>query len=317
MQAGERAELKARQLEAAVEQARQRLAQAEQQLHAWRQGAEGERRTGAALATLEAQGWAVLHDLPWPGRPFANIDHIAVGPTGVYVIDSKNWSGRVEVRQGVLRQNGFSRDSDCQGAAGATAAVAAFLEPQHRSLTTAVLCLVDQPTPAEQPASARVVGLDDLVTTLTGAPPRMSIEDVRRMAPFLRDLLDGSRSPEQKTTAAFAGLASGPMEPAASRRGAGQRAPSRGRRSTPSRRTGPVRRSGGRRVLVAAVQLVLIAVTALYVAPRAIGAFVSSFEGGASRTTPTVTPHPTTGSTVHRTTPRQTTPRQTTPTRSR
>ncbi|WP_407923750.1 nuclease-related domain-containing protein [Arthrobacter cheniae] len=34
------------------------------------------------MRQLELQGWRMLHDVHWPGRPKANIDHIAVGPGG-------------------------------------------------------------------------------------------------------------------------------------------------------------------------------------------------------------------------------------------
>jgi nuclease-like protein len=46
---------------------------------AWRQGAEGERRTVRLLDPLERYGWAVLHDLAVPGSR-ANIDHLVIGP---------------------------------------------------------------------------------------------------------------------------------------------------------------------------------------------------------------------------------------------
>jgi hypothetical protein len=292
--AGERAELRAQQLEAAVEQARKKLTQAEQQLHAWRQGAEGERRTGAVLAALEAQGWAILHDLHWPGRPFANIDHIAVGPTGVYVIDSKNWSGQVEVRGGILRQNGYSRQGECQGVASAAAAVAAFLEPQHRASTTAVLCLVGRPTPAEQPPTVRVIGLDDLSSTLNRGVPRISPDDVARVGHQLRQLLDGSRSPEQKTTAIFDSLGTAPREASARER---RRTRSGGARSRTTAGRGRVQAgrradSRGRRLIVPMVKFAVVLAMALYVAPRALHAFTESLEPPRSRTTPTVvTPH--------------------------
>lgn len=50
----------------------------------------GERVVGEALEPLKAQGWRVFHDVPGVdnGRKF-NIDHVAVGPTGVYVIETK------------------------------------------------------------------------------------------------------------------------------------------------------------------------------------------------------------------------------------
>jgi hypothetical protein len=63
---------------------------------AWRRGAAGERRTARLLAALERHGWAVLHDLAVPGSR-ANIDHLAIGPGGVFVIDSKQYRGRLQL----------------------------------------------------------------------------------------------------------------------------------------------------------------------------------------------------------------------------
>jgi hypothetical protein len=50
--------------------------------------------TAKALRGLEQDGWIVLHDLP-AGR--GNVDHIAVGPGGVYLLDSKRLGGSVHV----------------------------------------------------------------------------------------------------------------------------------------------------------------------------------------------------------------------------
>jgi Nuclease-related domain len=60
---------------------------------AWRRGVAGERRTAQLLGQLERHGWAVLHDLAVP-RSQANIDHLVIGPGGVFVIDSKQYRGR-------------------------------------------------------------------------------------------------------------------------------------------------------------------------------------------------------------------------------
>ena len=62
---------------------------------AWKIGAEGERRVAEVLG--QATGIEVLHDRLVPGSR-ANIDHIAIGPAGVFVIDAKNYTGKVEVR---------------------------------------------------------------------------------------------------------------------------------------------------------------------------------------------------------------------------
>jgi hypothetical protein len=66
------------------------------QARAWRRGAAGERRTARLLGRLERDGWAVLHDLAVPGSR-ANIDHLLIGPGGVFVIDSKRYTGRLSL----------------------------------------------------------------------------------------------------------------------------------------------------------------------------------------------------------------------------
>ena len=63
---------------------------------AWRRGSAGERRTAQLLDPLERHGWAVLHDLAVP-RSRANIDHLVIGPGGVFVVDSKQYRGRLQL----------------------------------------------------------------------------------------------------------------------------------------------------------------------------------------------------------------------------
>jgi hypothetical protein len=48
------------------------------------------------LAPLERHGWAVLHDLAVPDSA-ANIDHLAIGPGGVFVIDSKHYRSHLQL----------------------------------------------------------------------------------------------------------------------------------------------------------------------------------------------------------------------------
>ncbi|MDP4511842.1 nuclease-related domain-containing protein [Nonomuraea turcica] len=66
---------------------------------AWRKGAAGERATARRLRSLELAGYTVLHDRAVP-RSRANIDHLVIGPTGVFVVDSKKWDRRTTIRSG-------------------------------------------------------------------------------------------------------------------------------------------------------------------------------------------------------------------------
>jgi Nuclease-related domain len=65
-----------------------------EQARTWQRGATGERRTARLLDRLTRDGYVVFHDLAVPGSP-ANVDHLVIGPSGVFVIDSKQWSGSV------------------------------------------------------------------------------------------------------------------------------------------------------------------------------------------------------------------------------
>lgn len=64
----------------------------------WAIGSAGEQTVGAHLERLTSKGLIVIHDRRIPGTR-ANIDHVVVAPSGVYVIDTKKWSGRVEPRR--------------------------------------------------------------------------------------------------------------------------------------------------------------------------------------------------------------------------
>jgi hypothetical protein len=63
---------------------------------AWARGAAGERHVARLLASLEAHGWTVLHDLRIP-RSTANIDHLVIGTPGVFVIDAKHYRGHLHL----------------------------------------------------------------------------------------------------------------------------------------------------------------------------------------------------------------------------
>lgn len=68
-----------------------------QSTKAWDTGALGEERLGARLTELSNEHLRVLHDRRIPGTK-ANIDHLAVTPTGVYVIDAKRHRGRPHLK---------------------------------------------------------------------------------------------------------------------------------------------------------------------------------------------------------------------------
>ena len=76
-----------------------------QYIQNWREGAEGERKTAKALKPLKRSGLRVLHDVQ---RRYGNYDHIAIARAGVFLLETKNLKGSVEVRTGSRTYTGGS-----------------------------------------------------------------------------------------------------------------------------------------------------------------------------------------------------------------
>lgn len=138
--AGESAAAMARRVRERAQQAREKAERLEAYADKLEAGAAGEIATAEVLNQLPPP-WFAMHDVRWPGRSRANIDHVVVGPGGIFVIDSKNWSGNLALSGGVLRQNGHSREKAVAGAADAGLAVADVIRT-YAGTVHPVLCFV-------------------------------------------------------------------------------------------------------------------------------------------------------------------------------
>ena len=75
-------------------------------------GARGEERVANVLAGLP-ETYHVFHDFVADG---IHVDHVVVGPAGVFSVETKNWQGKVEIMEGHILVNGAlpSRDPATQ-----------------------------------------------------------------------------------------------------------------------------------------------------------------------------------------------------------
>ncbi|GAA2785377.1 NERD domain-containing protein [Streptomyces rameus] len=69
-----------------------RLLRRPSEWESWRKGLAGERRVGAELNRLGRHGWRVLHSIPLANK--VDIDHLMVGPGGVFSINTKHHDKR-------------------------------------------------------------------------------------------------------------------------------------------------------------------------------------------------------------------------------
>ncbi|MEU6678553.1 nuclease-related domain-containing protein [Streptomyces sp. NPDC046925] len=68
------------------------LLRRESEWDSWRMGLAGERRVGGELQRLSRSGWRVLHSVPLPRN--VDIDHLLIGPGGVFSINTKRHFGK-------------------------------------------------------------------------------------------------------------------------------------------------------------------------------------------------------------------------------
>jgi hypothetical protein len=71
-------------------------------VEAWQKASAAERKTERQLRNLAKNGYEVLHARAVPrddeGVSDGRIDHLVIGPSGVYAIDSEKWDKRLPVR---------------------------------------------------------------------------------------------------------------------------------------------------------------------------------------------------------------------------
>ncbi|MBQ9693434.1 MAG: NERD domain-containing protein [Kiritimatiellae bacterium] len=100
-------------------------------------GARGEEMVAGELARLPAT-WTIFNGLLLPNE--LDIDHVAVGPQGIFIIETKHWSGDVAIHDGqLLANNRRLSKSPIAQVRNLTSAICELL-PQYAQLVHGVLC---------------------------------------------------------------------------------------------------------------------------------------------------------------------------------
>lgn len=148
----------------------------------WRTGSDGERRTDKVLRPLKQDGWHIWHDV---GRPSgANIDHVVVGPPGVFLLDTKNYLGEARIEDGELKVAWLEAPDHgwiCDGLPGRMRSASAELSDRIEQLSGR-RCWVQPVVVLWQPFPERIAEVhgpsvyfvhgDELAVWLRSRPPR-------------------------------------------------------------------------------------------------------------------------------------------------
>ena len=148
-------------------------------LRSFFKGAEGEERVARELGFLPAE-FFVFHSVWLPteqgGAARDDVDHVVVGPTGVFSIETKNWAGPIEIRRNQILLAGKPppRSPLEQTYRAARHVRDHILETAGLEVVVRpVLCFVGGPIPrdeSEGPEGVEICGSDELVSVLRRAP---------------------------------------------------------------------------------------------------------------------------------------------------
>jgi Holliday junction resolvase-like predicted endonuclease len=151
----------------------------------WERGAEAERRVGAKLDALEAAGFVTLYDRRFPARG-GNIDAIAIGPPGVFVVETKFRSKGIEVVNGRLEVGGWEQNDLINQAVDEALRVQISVAPEmnaHRLTVVPVLCFVGKKVGGGERSKGVIVTDDRSVANrIASQPGVLSADDVQRLA---------------------------------------------------------------------------------------------------------------------------------------
>ena len=186
---------------------RLRAERAERVADQWSRGAEGEVVLAEVMGPLSADGYYHLDDRRLPGSK-ANLDHVLIGPAGVFVIDAKNWSGQLRVDGKSLRQDERRRDDHLERVRVQAVDVSTLIEESlgRRVEVRAAICFTGEAALPSRVAVDRVhlVNRDELVPFVRSLERRLdqsAVDDVMqallarlppRSAPDAKPLVDNA-----------------------------------------------------------------------------------------------------------------------------
>jgi hypothetical protein len=175
----------------------------EKRLSSFLRGARGEEWVAHELAFLPADHF-VFHALSRRGGGLStgieDYDHIVVGPTGVFIVETKNWRGRISIEEDEIRYDGQSpsRPPLQQVKSAAAALQGTISEACGTSIVVRpVICFVNS-LPEEFPLdTAGVVvcdagSINDVI--LDEANPQIPADAAQRVGRYLQALLLGEES---------------------------------------------------------------------------------------------------------------------------
>ncbi|MBP2269266.1 hypothetical protein J3A64_004806 [Pseudarthrobacter sp. PvP004] len=169
--------------------------------HSWYKGALGEIAIGYLLTAL-GPDWTVLHAVP-VGAETADIDHVLIGPSGVFTINTKNHSGQGVWVAGHVMMVAGRKQRHLRNAQYEATRAANLLGRQVRAtVPVAAVIVIRNPkslTTRDQPFGAAVLTDQQLIPWLKSRPVFLSPRQVELLVAAAEKPNTWHRKPQPAT----------------------------------------------------------------------------------------------------------------------
>ena len=125
------------------------------------------------------------------------------GPAGIFVIDSKNWSGTLTVKDNVLRQGGYRRETAVAGCADSALAVGELL-PRYLDRVWPVLCFTREEPVDGWARDVMLCSTANVAAMLTGRPTVLDAGEIADAVLTLQTLMRSKTTPPPRPRPAVA-----------------------------------------------------------------------------------------------------------------
>jgi hypothetical protein len=144
-------------------------------------------RVVASAGVLDQLGfdWHRIDDIRWPGTSFADVDHVLVGPGGIFVVDTRLATKGLDLRYETVNAPGWVRPEVFAGLESAAHAVRSLLGMAHRQ-PVPVLCLVGDDNVDTSVDTVIVCSIGSVVAKLQSMRPILDERQVKDIADQLR-----------------------------------------------------------------------------------------------------------------------------------
>ena len=144
-----------------------------------RRGISGEEAVADALAGLPSSYW-ILHGV---STGHGDVDHVVIGPTGVFALETKAWDGKFYRSRGQLYCNGKPAEHVLRQARGAAGQVRELLLAAGIDEWVEAVVVAARASVSRSPVRFRksyVISIKDLVGFVTDRPHSLSSSTVLR-----------------------------------------------------------------------------------------------------------------------------------------